>query len=132
MLYTKSIIKPKFPEEELRISVMSRHTLDDGITPDERILNSDCYDSWFKVLAPPEKLVGAFYRGELKREEYNKKYLGYLRTFHVAKVVKKIACLARRINITVECIEEDADNCHRSIFAKECRRYYSDLEIKHL
>ena len=132
MLYTKSIIKQKLPEEDFRISIMSRHTLDDGKTPNEKIVNYDCFDSWFKILAPPDKLVGAFYRGELSRENYNKKYLGYLRTEKVSKIVKKIAGLARKTNITAECIEENANECHRNVFAKECQRYFPDLEVRHL
>ena len=45
MLYTKSIIKQKSLEDGCRISVMSRHTLNDGITIDSRIL-PDSFDEW--------------------------------------------------------------------------------------
>jgi hypothetical protein len=38
MLYTKSIYKPKYLDDGLRISVMSRHTLSDGKTDDPKLL----------------------------------------------------------------------------------------------
>ncbi len=43
MLYTKSILKEKVPSDGIRISVMSRHTLNDGITQDNRI-TQDCFN----------------------------------------------------------------------------------------
>ena len=36
-LYTKSILKPRSSRDGRRISVMSRHTLEDGVTQDKRI-----------------------------------------------------------------------------------------------
>jgi len=54
MLFTKSIYKPVSVLDGQRISVMSRHTLEDGVTPDPRI-NSDSYYAYLKILAPLEK-----------------------------------------------------------------------------
>lgn len=130
MLYTKSILKPKSLEDGLRISIMSRHTLNDGITPDERI-NSGSYDIWLKELAPPEKLVGDFYKRNLPREEYNKKYLNYLRENDVAEKVKNLAEISLDENITLLCIEDDASECHRKIFSEECQRYFPELKVEH-
>ncbi len=131
MLYTKSIIKSRTPEEGLRISVMSRHTLNDGITLDKRI-NSRSYDLWFKELAPPDILVGSYYKRNLSREEYNKKYLEYLRKDSIAEKVKDLAEMTTKFNITILCIEEDAMDCHRRVLSEECQRHFPELRIEHL
>ncbi len=103
MLYTKSILKSKSIEDGLRISVMSRHTLNDGITPDERI-TSESYDVWIKRLAPPDKLVGDFYKRELPRRDYNRKYLNYLRKKEIVEYVKWLGKLSLEKDITILCI----------------------------
>jgi len=63
-IFTKSIIDKIEPDEK-RISVMSRHTLEDSKTPDERIVDGVTFDEWRKEFAPPGKLVGSYYRKEL-------------------------------------------------------------------
>lgn len=65
MIYTKSILKPKEESDGIRISVMSRHTLNDGITshPD---INESSYDEWLKILAPSDQLVGDYYKRSLR------------------------------------------------------------------
>ncbi|MDO9231385.1 MAG: hypothetical protein Q7U36_02815 [bacterium] len=68
-IFTKSIIKEKEFGEK-RISVMSRHTKEDGVTPDERIVEGVTFDEWQKDFAPPVKLIGAYYR------KIEKKYHG--------------------------------------------------------
>lgn len=64
MLKTKSILAPIEETDGNRISIMSRHTLNDGITPHPRINNSS-YQEWNKVLATPEKLIGDHYKRNL-------------------------------------------------------------------
>lgn len=61
MLQTKPILKDKSESDWYRISVMSRHTLNDWKTPDERI-TKECYDEWMPFLAPSGFLVWAYYR----------------------------------------------------------------------
>ena len=56
MLKTKSILYDKEDTDGLRISVMSRHTLNDGITPHPEITDSS-YNQWLQILAPPVKLL---------------------------------------------------------------------------
>lgn len=57
MLKTKCIKdKPSLDDGE-RISVMSRHTLCDGETPDPEI-TLDSYDGWDKELAPTTETGG--------------------------------------------------------------------------
>ena len=127
MIKTKSILKEVSGEDGLRISIMSRHTLSDGITPDSRITEKS-YDGWNKRLAPPETLVGAFYRGEISWNEYEDGYLKYLRG-PVSGEVNALARMGLNEDITLLCIEETADFCHRRILAEECKRYKPYLEI---
>jgi len=61
MLYTKCILSEREISDGIRISVMSRHTLNDGKTPDTRI-TKDKYDEWIKFLAPKSKLVRDYHK----------------------------------------------------------------------
>lgn len=61
MLKSKSILAPKEETDGTRISIMSRHTLNDGVTPDPR-LTPDLYDEHRPVLAAPARAVGGYYK----------------------------------------------------------------------
>ena len=74
MIKTKSIILPKEDSDGLRISVMSRHTLNDGVTPDLRI-DSRSYDLWMPIFAPTPKLIGDYYKRNLTFEKFEQRYL---------------------------------------------------------
>ena len=129
MLFTKCILDKIEPSDGIRISVMSRHTLKDGKTRDSRL---NCrYNEWIKGLAPPSKLVGDYYKRGLPWEEYEKRYLEFLRTSYTADNVQKLANRAMIKNITIMCIEETPEFCHRRILAEECKRYEPDLHVKH-
>ena len=131
-LFTKSILKEKIPSENRLISVMSRHTLEDGITPDERIIEGINYDEWKAEFAPPAKLVWAYYRKEISWEEYEKKYLEFLRS---KELIEKVISFAKRCIeeiIILECIEDTSEKCHRRILAEELQRHQSELKIVHL
>jgi len=130
MLYTKSIYKPKLDSDGLRISVMSRHTLNDGISPDLKI-NESGYDLWLKILSPPDKLVGDYYKKGLSFEEYRKRYLVYLSEKNIGMEVEKLSKQALGQDITLLCVEESAEKCHRKILAEECQKYCSNLRIRH-
>jgi len=132
MLQTKSIIKDKETSDWLRISVMSRHTLDDWKTVDTRIIEWVSYDLWNKILAPEDKLVWVYYRWELNFEEYKKNYIWYLRKAEVSKEVEKLTKDSLDKVITILCIEDEATFCHRKILAEECQKYHTDLLVKHL
>lgn len=130
-LYTKSIIKGKEETDGRRVSVMSRHTHDDGITPDERIVEGISFDEWKKELAPPANLVGSYLRREIPWEEYEQKYLDYLRSDEMRTIVKEFAKRCTQEIITLMCIEETPENCHRRILAEELQRIQPDLKIVH-
>jgi len=65
-LHTVSLFAPlEIDRGRIRISVISRPTLDDGITPDERIRGGVTHHEWIKDFAPPPKLIGSYKRGEI-------------------------------------------------------------------
>ena len=114
----------------VRISVMSRHTLSDGVTPDSKITSSQ-YGEWSQVLAPSGKLVGGHYKKELSWTEFEKAYEAYLEQPKVADKVKELAERAFKKDITLLCVEEVGEPCHRRILAKECQMYVPDLVVVH-
>lgn len=128
MLYTKSILEERKPEDGLRISVMSRHTLNDGLTLDARITNNH-FDEHLQILAPPLKIIGEYLRGELDWENYIAKYLEYLKKPDIAKEVKQLAERATKQDITLLCIEDTPNYCHRRLLAEECQRYQPLLQV---
>jgi len=107
---------------------MSRHTLDDGVTPDTRIISGISYDEHLAPLAPPAKLVGAYYRHELDFADYEKRYRDYLTSSAVVPIVKNLVRRALDENITFLCIEESPEKCHRKILAL----FLSEISSSHL
>lgn len=122
MLKTKSILEPKEDTDGLRISVMSRHTLNDGITPHPEITPSS-YDVWLQCLSPPAKLLGDYYKRGLPGEQFEQRYLEYIRQPDVLIEVKELAKKSLDSIITLLCIEKSPDYCHRRLLAEECKKY---------
>jgi hypothetical protein len=153
MLRTKCILKPRMPDDGVIISVMSRHTLNDGKTPDTRIVegvNYDEYEKW-KPLRPNGALVGWWYRqlGELERGEFTEAQKAevkaqlwrtiftrdYLCQFEDPVAKNMLIELARQAlteNRTVVCIENTPEYCHRRLLAENARVEVPGLEIRHL
>lgn len=126
MLKTKSILAPKEASDGIRISVMSRHTLNDGITPHPEI-SLEHYNAWMKNVAPPKKIVGDYYKRGLSWEQFEKKYLEYIRQPIVQWEVKTLAKKSLDSTITILCIEDSPEHCHRRLLAEECKRYEPSL-----
>jgi uncharacterized protein YeaO (DUF488 family) len=130
MLRTKCILLPSTNSDGLRISVMSRHTLNDGITPDTRIVPGLSYDMWLKDLAPPDNLVGKYYRGEIDFTHYSDLYLAHLRKDFSVAILKAIARYALHKRITFLCIESVPTLCHRTTLLYECWRYEPRIHLQ--
>jgi len=118
MLKTKCILSPIEKDDGERISIMSRHKLDDGVTEDKRI-KREMYDSHEIVFAPPLKLIGNYLRKEISWAEYERKYFEYLNKInsHIQTLVNK----GLENNVTILCIEEKPDECHRKLLAQRCK-----------
>ena len=69
MIRTRCILAPKELTDGVRISVMSRHTLNDGVTPDLRITRK-LYDIHLPLLAPNPRLIGDYYKRDLPWEDF--------------------------------------------------------------
>lgn len=126
MLRTKSILTPREDYDGLRISIMSRHTLNDGVTPDSRI-QKNSYEEWKKEFAPPLKLIGDYYKRNLPWEKFEERYLEHLKSIY--EKVRKLSEKALSKDITLLCIEDLPEKCHRRLLAEECKRIKPELEI---
>ncbi len=130
-IFTKSIIKEPSPDDKKRVSVMSRHTLEDGVTPDKRIVEGITFDEWQKDFAPPSKLVGSYYRKEISWKDFENKYLEFLRSDEMAPKVADFAKRCTQETITLMCVEDNPEKCHRRLLAEELQKYQPDLKIIH-
>lgn len=128
MLKTSCILLPRAEgENDTRISVMSRHTLNDGVMPDIRI-TSDLYDEYMPELAPPAKLMGDFYKRGLSWERFAEEYESYIRT--IGGIVLQLANRSLESDITILCIETYPEFCHRRLLAERCKILIPELKIK--
>jgi len=108
---------------------MSRHTYDDGVTPDPRIIPSVSFDKHWVELAPPPKLVGKWYRGETSWEGFRADYRDHLRGAEPARRVTELEELAMIRDVTVVCVEPRGENCHRKELADWCRDRRPNLAV---
>ena len=127
MLQTKSA-KQEILDDGFTILIVSRPAKNDGVTPDSK-LSPDRFDAWWKELAPPDNLVGSWYRGEVGWSDFEIEYLEHLRNSGLAKLLELIA-LARIKKATVFCIEGEPTHCHRRLLAEECKRIEPRIVIK--
>lgn len=129
MLKTRSIKAQKRADDGVRISVMSRHTLIDGITPDPAIVPGT-YDEWQKTLAPPPKLIGAYCRGKIGWDDFERLFRDYLLLPHVEVFVRRLIRRAEQSVVTIMCVEDDPAHCHRRLIAETCKAINPFLEVK--
>ena len=125
-LYTSCIYHQNHPGR--RISVMSKHTLADGRTPDPRITEQS-YDEWLRILAPPLRLVGDYYQRGLSWEQFATHYRAYLQWEDVNEKVAELSHRALTGDITLLCVEEEPEKCHRRLLAQECKRERPELSV---
>lgn len=128
MLRTKCIKAPIEPSDGLRISVMSRHTLNDGVTPDLEIIDA-MFDEHRPDLAPPIKLVGSYYKSGLDWRIFEKEYVDYLRLPEVDNQVLKLANFALNNTVTIMCVELEPEMCHRRLLAEHARLLIPGLDV---
>lgn len=131
MIYTASIYTAPSPMHGIRISVMSRHTLNDGRIPDPNI-SHESYDYWYRDLAPnPNDLVD-FLKKRTTFDEYSERYIAKLRESVNTLAISQLAFFSLTHDITFLCVEQTPDKCHRRLLAEECQRYESRLKVTHL
>lgn len=130
MLKSACILTPRSSDDGIRISVMSRHTQNDGQTPDERITD-DLFDQHGVALAPPAQLVGQWYRQAINWDQFTIKYQLYLACHPEARIaVMQLIALALKKDVTVLCIEETPERCHRRLLIEYCQHLNSSLIVE--
>lgn len=132
VLYTKCILKPKEDSDGTRICIMSRLTLNDGVTPDYRLIEEGLFDQWIKELAPEPKLLGDYYKRGLDWADFEKRYISYIQSDLIRTYIESIGIKALKENVTILCIEESCEFCHRRLVADECKRLFKDLIVIHI
>ena len=127
---TRSILGPIELEDGRLFSIMSRHTLSDGTTSDERI-TKESYDEWRNEFAPPDKIIGNYYSKKRGGDwlKFKQQYLDYLRTPKMVEKVKDLAKRGLEEAITLLCIEDEPMKCHRRLLVSECKRYEPKLKV---
>jgi uncharacterized protein YeaO (DUF488 family) len=128
-LYTKCIKAPMSEEDGLRISVMSRHTLNDGKTPDPEI-TPELFDQHWRELAPPPGLVGRYHNQGLSWQQLENHYIAYIRQENITIRLRDLIDLAISGDVTILCVETDPEKCHRRLLAEECKRINTSLETR--
>lgn len=129
-LFTKCILHEKIPQDGLRISIMSKHTLSNGKTQDRRI-TPEKFDEHLQALAPSPKLIGDYYKRGLPWKQFKQRYLEEIRKPETAYYVISLAKRSLCENVTILCIEETPECCHRRLLAEECRRLEPTLTVEH-
>ena len=126
-LKTKCIKRPREAGDGWRISIMSRHTLDDGITIDPDI-TPELYDEWCPLLSRGQ-LVGLLKRGEISWSVFQERFEWYLESPKVQSALYSLAKLAERQDVTILCVEETPEHCHRRLVAEACKKINPALEV---
>ena len=119
-------------------SIMSRHTLNDGLTPDPEI---DCDTAHhFKLFAPPDMLVGDWYSGRLGEHNsesfesnFRPRYIDHLSSREL--LVRNLGERAMTHDINVMCIEPTPRFgapllCHRRLFVEYSKALLPSLEVE--
>ena len=128
MLYTKCIYEPPSTEDGVRISIMSRHTLDDGKTPDEKI-TPNLYQDHKSTLAPLPTLLGDYYKRGLPWVEFEKRFKEYLGEEKQREALEEIIRMASEQNVTLLCKEDTPEHCHRRLVAEKIKEMAPNIEV---
>lgn len=128
-LFTKCILKEVKKDDGLRISVMSRHTLNDGVTPDSRITGSS-FDEHYPELAPSPKLIGDYYKRGLSWDEFMVRFREQIQSASAQVILGEIAAMSISENVTLLCIEDEPHFCHRRLLAEECKKLVPEITVE--
>ena len=127
-LKTKCIKAGRSVSDGLRISVMSRHTLNDGITPDPEITR-ESFDEWWQNVSPEPSLIGSYYKRGLSWEKFAERFKEFLSSSEIQERLKELISLSRKGNVTILCVEKSPEFCHRRLIGEECRKLEPSLNV---
>lgn len=129
-LFTKCILRMKDISDGRRFSVMSRHTLNDGVTPDQRI-TQDSFEKHYPELAPSPKLIGDYYKRDLSWDEFAVRFYEQIKDASTQAILKELALMSLSENVTLLCIEDTPHYCHRRLLTEECLRLVPSIVVEH-
>lgn len=128
MLKTRCITRVPDADDGIRISIMNRHTLSDGITPNPDI-NLENFDCWWPALAPQSRLLGDYYKRGLPWHEFAAQFSTYLSEPDMQSKLCWLVEVARVFEVTLLCIEETPEHCHRRLVAEACEKIDQTLTV---
>jgi uncharacterized protein YeaO (DUF488 family) len=67
----------------------------------------------------------------LSWEEFEKRYLEEIQKPEKALFVRLVANLAMQADVTLLCVEDTPERCHRRLLAEECQRLQPGLIVIH-
>lgn len=126
-LIAKCILNKIEPDDGIRISIMSRHTHDDGKTPRPE-LDGMCNEH-HPELGPSPKLIGKWMREEISWQEYATEYRAQMKAATPMGIIRRIVVKARKENVTVLCIDESSKECHRRLLLEICKEISPSLVV---
>lgn len=129
-LRTKYIFDPKEKDDGLRISIMRSHNNPDGVTPDSRI-QKDLFDRHFSSLAPSKELLGQLHRKQVPWKEFERRFAFELELGDNPSMLKEIAKLSLRSNVTLLSVERDSNVSHRRVVADKCQQLVPGILVEH-
>ncbi len=116
-LQGKSVQKKISKTDGIRICIMR--------TPEE----GSEWDLWIPKLSPPLPLLMAYKNEGMTWENFQKEFQKQV-IKKQGKLLKMVVELAEKTPVTLLCIEEKGDFCHRSLVLAACHKLSPDLKIK--
>ena len=140
MLRTGCIYNGTPKEFGTRISVMRKHTDDDGKAPDPKIIDGKSFQRWEPGLGAPGWLIAWWYKGNeqpganklVRWQAFERDYRNYLRRKEVLEKARELGQEALERDVVVLCKEELPKFCHRSILADVIRHEVPNLVVRHI
>lgn len=116
MISTKSIQAPRDPNDGIRICIMRQ--------PPE---GTD-YDMWIPHLSPPLDLLEAYTLTKtIAWEEFKEKFKSVLQS--ETKYLEIVLDIAKRNNVTLLCMEENPEKCHRRLVLVKLKEMQPNFEF---
>lgn len=105
MLRTKSVYEDKEPEDGIRILVMRKWP---------RGVPKDKIDRWIKKLGPSNELLDHWNKHK-DWPIYKKRFFEEMTAPEKQRLIREIAELSKKRNVTLLCWEESDEYCHRRL-----------------
>ena len=117
---------PRVPGEGLRVGTVRRPPR--GV-PKKEFASRNFYDVWLPDLAPSAKLVKQAQHAESEQtwRSFKRRYRAEMKRPEPARLLRLLAALSHRTDLSVGCYCEDEAHCHRSVLRKLLREAGADI-----